>query len=215
MLNGANLERIIASLEERVLELEQENDVELVALLERQLSPVLKELSKKWSNCGIWCSFHSPNTTMNVCTGRRELGADSKLATCDDLLLFGATTKIYTAAATLQLVEEGKLTLEQLICPRIDPFLVVDKTSLTELFGESIATVTVQHLLTMSSNIPDFDTPEHRAKQQADPAHDITPLECLQFAAQREREPSATTYSSTKYDTMRAITHEDYNLLVH
>ena len=77
--------------------------------------------------------------------GRAEVGGTK--ATVDDALRIGSMTDSYTATVILQLVREGKLTL--------DGTVATYAPALATQFPE-LAPITVQQLLSMASGIPDY-----------------------------------------------------------
>ena len=78
---------------------------------------------------------------------------------------------------------DDSLQLSTLLTDVVDPWLLRQNSSrLVDFYGPRIFNVTIKHLLSMRSGIPDYDTDALREFQDADPLHDITPIEILHFA---------------------------------
>ena len=77
-----------------------------------------------------------------------------------DKFLFGSGTKPLTSVAVLRLMEQGVLSLDDPVAMHVDKLLAAKNgTSMTALFGQEAANVTVGHLIRMQSGLADFDTP--------------------------------------------------------
>jgi len=94
---------------------------------------------------------------------------------------FGSATKMLTAISVLRAVEQGQLELDALAEPLIDRFLTAasSNVSLRERLGPEVANVTVRHLLSMRSGVPDYDTSYSREWQLEHPSVDQDPLMIL------------------------------------
>ena len=88
-------------------------------------------------------------------------------------------------------MEAGSLTLEQRVAPLLDPSLLqLGLGSLTTLFGANASHITVEHLATMTSGVPDFDTATpnvpptdaFRAAAYAEPALEHPPAALLNLS---------------------------------
>lgn len=75
-------------------------------------------------------------------SGMRDVAAGDPMTTCTAFAL-ASVSKTATAAVVLQLVEEGKLSLDQLVAPLLPAFDMNPK-------------ITVRHLLDHTSGLPDF-----------------------------------------------------------
>lgn len=78
-----------------------------------------------------------------------ELGSD-RAASADDRFEIGSQSKMMTAVVVLQLVQEGKVALDDRISDHLDLSGLPDIAN--------IDTATIRHLLANRSGIPDFDT---------------------------------------------------------
>ena len=101
-------------------------------------------------------------------TGDFGLGAgtlpDGKTkVTKDDTFMFGSGTKPFTAAYTVQLQEQGVLSLDDSASKYVDPALKAltgdASSSMVSILGAQGADVTVGNLIKMQSGIQDFDLP--------------------------------------------------------
>ena len=94
--------------------------------------------------------------------------------------VWGSTTKMITAPAVLQLVEQGLVKLTDPISLHIDPILLqLNGTHLEDHFGSPIRDVEIQHLLHMTSGIQDYDGEAFSAAQFANRSKAFGPVEIL------------------------------------
>ena len=94
--------------------------------------------------------------------------------------VWGSTTKMITAPAVLQLVEQGLVKLTDPINLHIDPILLqLNGTRLEDHFGSPIRDVEIQHLLHMTSGIQDYDGEAFSAAQFANRSKAFGPVEIL------------------------------------
>ena len=128
--------------------------------------------------------------------------------------VWGSVTKQFTGTALLQLVEAGKLDLDEPVQKHLDPILTqLNLRPLTGLFGHAAAKITARHLAAMQSGVPDYDTAKPyprpptdacRAEVYATPSKDWGPKSRINqtWVAKGELEftPGANTqYSSTNF----------------
>lgn len=88
--------------------------------------------------------------------------------TTDTKFAWGSITKMWTGASIMQLVARGDLSLDEAMAPYVDDLFASMKESgawpnmsferLADLYGPKVADVTIRHLLSMRSGIPDYDT---------------------------------------------------------
>jgi len=98
-------------------------------------------------------------------------------------------TKQATGATILQLVEDGLLKLDEPVHPHIDPILVsLGLGSMATLFGKEAELITAEHLATMNSGVPDYDTAKpyptpptdtFRAEVYAKPSQEFPPASLI------------------------------------
>ena len=121
----------------------------------------------------------------------------------DDLYVWGSITKMFTGPAVLQLVDQGKVGLDDDVSQHADPYLMrVNGTSLSEHFGDGIKGVTIRTLLHMTSGVNDYDRANYTSDQFARPGHDFGPLEILRnYIPAKLRFPpgSRQSYCSANY----------------
>ncbi len=74
------------------------------------------------------------------------IGTPTRPAQVDDLYVWGSITKMFTCPAVLQLVDAGKLSLDDPLAPHVDPFLRRAGSSVTleSRFGAEVNNVTVR-----------------------------------------------------------------------
>lgn len=122
-------------------------------------------------------------------------GKDGQPITADNHMYIGSVTKTATAAAVLQLVDQGKLSLDDTIAEVLP--------DLAKEFPD-IAPVTVRSLLDMSSGIPDYINVEEGGILPGylkDPSRGYTSAQLIQTAlAANPVAPQGTAgYSNTNY----------------
>ncbi len=126
-------------------------------------------------------------------SGDAELGAD-------DPFRLSSNTKTYTAAATLRLVEEGRLGLDDTLAERADPALV----ALLDGDGYDTGAITVRHLLQHTSGLYDYASDvDYQTIALGEPGGHWSRADQVRFAVE-EGDPlgppgAAFAYSDTGY----------------
>jgi CubicO group peptidase (beta-lactamase class C family) len=80
-----------------------------------------------------------------VCFGRRQLDPNGKPVTADTIFLVASVTKPIVVAAAMQLVEQGKLSLDDQVAEFVPEFAQKGKED-----------VKIRHLMTHTSGLPDM-----------------------------------------------------------
>merc|ERR1712232_594733 len=110
---------------------------------------------------------------------------------------------MYTAAAVLWLVDQGKVDLDGKALPLFDALWIkLAGTSIVNLLGPQIKEVTVRHLLGMQAGIPDFDNAVSRQYQLDHPQEDLGPVRSMSFVknvAWYCKPGECAVYSSSNY----------------
>lgn len=124
-----------------------------------------------------------------------------------DTFAMGSTAKMYTAAAVLRLVEQGKFDLDDTALPLFDALWTkLNGTSIVNALGPLIKDVTVRQLLGMSSGIPDFDNLASRQYQFDHPDEDLGPVTEMNFippnASFTCKPGTCVQYSSSNYELL-------------
>lgn len=128
-----------------------------------------------------------------------------------DPFAMGSTTKMYTAAAILRLVDAGEIGLDDKATPLFDELWTKlnNGASIVESLGPQIKEVTVRHLLNMQSGIPDFDNSASRAYQFGHPNEDLGPVKELSFLKKGQSfvcpPGTCASYSSSNYELLGLI----------
>jgi D-alanyl-D-alanine carboxypeptidase len=133
------------------------------------------------------------------CAGVRELQAGTPLRP-DHRFRAGSILKTFLATVTLQLVEEGALSLDQTL-PELLPSTVADGFAKADQ-------ITLRMLLNHTSGIPEWTSPDVDAAVAADPSHIWTPDEILGIATSlpATSEPGASWhYSNTNYTLLGMV----------
>ncbi len=120
-------------------------------------------------------------------------------------------SKLFTATAIMQLVEEGKIDVKKPLTYYLPEFTMKDKR-----YKE----ITIEQLLTHTSGMPNI-----RSRHFIHPPNDSLALTCFAQALRRKKLPyppgvqlSAKTYSNTGYDILgrviEVVTHQTYSRYV-
>ena len=109
------------------------------------------------------------------------MGSYSEPALPWDVFVWGSTTKMFTAASILQLVERGLVGLEDPIFEHVDAMLPGDATLTTAVVTADarVADVTVRMCLHMTSGLGDYDGEAYGAAQFAQRGRDFSPIDIL------------------------------------
>jgi len=147
------------------------------------LQRVANQMQAKY-NMSIAAAFFSPTLKTSVAAGYTDsglgIGTPTRKALPDDVYVWGSTTKMFTGAAVLQLVDAGRVALTDAITLHIDPILVhLCGKTLMQHFGEAIKAVQIQHLLHMTSGIADYDGESYARAQFANRSKDFSPVEII------------------------------------
>jgi CubicO group peptidase (beta-lactamase class C family) len=173
-----------------------------VQTLEQNLQTILSAESTKY-HCAFGASIYSKSSSvsLSVSAGKTNLlpNSSARDVTNDDIFIWGSITKPSTGTAILRNVQANKINLNDTIPQYIDPMIlqmskdypnVVNFTTSEDLWGKGIHQVTIYHLATMNSGIPDFDTakpwppPPKDALRKTiynNPNHDYAPHELISF----------------------------------
>ena len=169
--------------------------------LENDLNSIVQAEADKY-DCAISASIYSASRSiaMSAAAGTTSLKPLARNVTADDIFIWGSITKPSTGTAILRAVQQGKITLNDTISQYIDPMIAqmakdypndVNFTTSEDLWGEDIHQVTIWHLATMNSGVPDFDTAKPyppppkdalRKTIYSNPTHDYAPHELISFA---------------------------------
>eukprot|EP00754_Rhynchopus_humris_P040234 Rhum_TRINITY_DN23289_c0_g1::Rhum_TRINITY_DN23289_c0_g1_i1::g.177627::m.177627/K01286/E3.4.16.4; D-alanyl-D-alanine carboxypeptidase len=130
------------------------------AELEEILQPVAEQVSKAY-NCSFAIAFRGGDSRQAQVAYGDATGTGVNVKTTDSFV-WGSVTKMLTGTNILQLVEQGKISLDSTLPDLVDPIIQkapgLNFTSVKELWGANVTQVTVYDLLHMSSGVPDFDT---------------------------------------------------------
>jgi len=134
---------------------------------------VIDTASHMSDHTGICLGLALPDHTVSLVTGYKNQKKQLKLSPTDTMGI-GSGTKIFTAVATLKLVEERKIQLEDLALPHMDLLVrKITSKSLFDFLGPDIANVTVRQLLHMTSGIGDFDSKAGRIEFFMNPRQEM------------------------------------------
>ena len=113
--------------------------------------------------------------------GGLGMGPHSEPAASSDPYVDGSITKMFTAAAIFQLVENGTVGLDDPIATHVDPMLAPGSLAATVLKNDATraATVTIRQCLHMTSGIGDYDAGNYAKEQFASPDRDFSPFDIL------------------------------------
>ena len=165
------------------LKTEDEEALSLADEIRAAVLPVMRAGSERTNNSGYQLGLYSASWNLSLAVGLNERAPGKQTALRgDDMFVWGSITKFYTAVSVLRQVEAGRITLDEPICPYIDPWLKrTNGTSLTARFGKEMELVSARNLLQMASGMQDFEVEPHlRLLQNALPKVDLdNPLNAL------------------------------------
>src|SRR5437660_7277268 len=109
---------------------------------QRILADVVEETARRLGVAGAQVAFFDGEHTVEAAIGvaNAETG---EAVTTDTLFQIGSTTKLYAAALTLQLVDEGRVDLDEPVTSYLPDLRLAD--------DEAASTITLRHLHSMSS----------------------------------------------------------------
>ena len=134
------------------------------------IQPILHNLSqfKTWetrqtgvTNVSWGFAYMDANTSVQLCAGFSNNVTQTLCDPINDRYAFGSTTKTTTAVLILRLLDQGKIgSLDESIVTHANSYLRKisgGKSDLIEIFGPMIHNLTLRHLLSMHSGIPEYD----------------------------------------------------------
>lgn len=184
-----------------------QSDASLRAALRQDLSAQLsaRGTPEHISAISLSVSLHGqPN--INLAVGRTQYGGGGVPATPLQLWQIGSNTKAFTAATILQLEAEGKLTIAQTVGHWLPQY-------------PAWKSVTIHHLLDMTSGIPGYDTvPQMLADYAKNPKQNFTIPQLIAYVYPgNPHAPKPTTgydYSNTNFLLaeliIERVTHNSY-----
>ncbi len=126
-----------------------------LAALRDALQLQLNELSAEHPQWALQLGWSSDEGSFGLAAGtvqEPQRRAAARPTTIYDKFLFGSGTKPLTSVAVLRLMEQGVLSLDDPVAQHVDKLLASKNgTSMTALFGEQAAEVTVGQLIRMQS----------------------------------------------------------------
>jgi CubicO group peptidase (beta-lactamase class C family) len=182
--------------------------------LEASLQQIIDQATLLSRGTGLSLGVALPTRTISLSSGKHRMGIGAEgsgdVAPTDPFAM-GSTTKMYTAAAVLRLVDAGEIGLDDKATPLFDALWTKlnNGKSITESLGPQIKEVTVRHLLNMQSGIPDFDNGLTRTYQFGHPQEDLGPVKELSFLKKGQRfvcsPGTCASYSSSNYELLGLI----------
>jgi CubicO group peptidase (beta-lactamase class C family) len=155
------------------------------ASLETSLQGILDRATLISKGTALSLGVALPSRSISLSSGKQQMGksaSNSADVAPSDAFAMGSTMKMYTAAAILRLVDDGKIGLDDRALSLFDTLWTkLNGTSIVHALGSQIKDVTVRHLLQMRSGIPDFDSLASRGYQFDHPSEDLGPVKELSF----------------------------------
>jgi CubicO group peptidase (beta-lactamase class C family) len=168
--------------------------------LQENLNTVVTAESTKYK-CAIGASIYSKSRgiSLSAAEGTTSFQKNAPKSTPEDIYPWGSITKPSTGTAILRLVQAGTISLNDSISTYIDPMFAqmkkdypatVNFSTAQDVWGPQVQDVTIYHLATMNSGIPDFDTAKPYPPPPLDslrksiynnPTHDYAPHELISF----------------------------------
>ena len=163
----------------------------MVVLTVSQLQPMLETMLTTVSSAnafiGLELSLVGPGKSISAAAGfacsSPPCFPAQPVSRASDVFCFGSATKLLTTVAVLSSVQQGMIRLDDLAEPLIHRFLTNSNNrniSLRARLGPEVSNVTVRHLASMRSGVPDYDTAASRQWQLAHPTVDIDPIMILE-----------------------------------
>ena len=187
--------------------------------LNRMLRAALQDVSDKLSakhRMGVAISVFAQDFIAQASAGCSDAALESGPCTRPlqdtDSFGWGSVTKSFTAAAVLQLVEIGAVSLDAPAASYCDPFLArMGQRTLSERIAGS-ERVRVRDLLHMASGVGDFDSWQFADYQFRNPSKDLTPDEMLNWVPTTlEFAPgSKQKYSTANYVLLGLVLAQHY-----
>jgi CubicO group peptidase (beta-lactamase class C family) len=104
----------------------------------------LDELARRHQVVGASLAVLADGEVHTAACGLGNIGTGVRVTT-DTVFQIGSITKVYTTSLVLQLVDEGKVDLDQPVADLVDEFTLAD--------GDAVRRITVRHLLNHTSGI--------------------------------------------------------------
>lgn len=187
----------------------------LAGAIHTAIQPILINLSRttNWETRqdgvrnGAWgFAYRDANTTVQLCAGYANNLTQVPCDPAHDAYAYGSTTKTTTAVLILRLLDRGTI-------PSLDDSIVIhansylrrisqNRSDLVQIFGPLVHNLTIRHLLSMHSGIPEYDNGATRDFQNEHQGLDLSPEYILNLPNVRKWEfsPGARAhYSSTNY----------------
>jgi D-alanyl-D-alanine carboxypeptidase len=120
--------------------------------------------------------------TIVVTAGENRRTAPQTFLTTAARIPMGSVTKSWTAAAIMQLMEEGRFDIDLPIVQYVDPVMQrMNGTTMTKLWGGSplLANVTARHVMGMRSGLNEYDDEAYAAWTYANPTQDWNPFDII------------------------------------
>lgn len=157
--------------------------------LESDVSRYLASRAKPEHISAVSLSISLPGaaSNVNVAVGHAQYGGKGPRITPSTLYQIGSNTKSFTAAAMLQLEDEGKLGIDQTVGRWLPEY-------------PAWKNITIRRLLNMTSDIPTYDdVPSMLRAYAADPTKDWSGRELVAVIYPRLRPNARWLYSNTAY----------------
>ena len=151
--------------------------------IKSQVQTILNEEALLW-NTSFQAGFSSAtHGEFGVAAGKLDASSHSDTQMTPDVMIpVGSATKAYTAATIIKLVDQGLIDLDNEVYKYVDSVLTrLNGTTLLKLWkGDlTIQTVTVRHLLHMSSGLNDYDDEALQTFTNKYPGEDKTGIDLL------------------------------------
>lgn len=166
-----------------------QSDDALRSGLRSDLSQYLASRARPEHISAVSLSVYLPGSAsnINVTVGKTQYGAAGGAVTPDSLYQIGSNTKSFTAAAILQLEDEGKLTIDDTVGKWLPQYPAWKE-------------ITIRRLLNMTSDIPTYDDARSMLSAYAQNPTQDWPKEKLVAVVYPNLEPNAGwLYSNTAY----------------
>ena len=148
--------------------------------VKERVSPLVDKYSTMF-NASVQFGYADATGAASYAAGLDDIWSGTRM-TERTLIPLGSSAKTFTAAAVMQFVEKGVVSLEDPAHVRVDPVLRrLNGTSLGELWPapSPIHNVTIKDLMGMTAGIQDYNDTAMKLWTWAHPGEDLSPFEYL------------------------------------
>eukprot|EP00931_Biecheleriopsis_adriatica_P093710 TRINITY_DN6743_c0_g1_i1.p1 TRINITY_DN6743_c0_g1~~TRINITY_DN6743_c0_g1_i1.p1 ORF type:complete len:497 (-),score=69.75 TRINITY_DN6743_c0_g1_i1:169-1659(-) len=167
------------------------------AKLRSRFKSMLDTLAQRY-NTSFQVGYRDHDISIELAAGVENHVTGKKIST-SSIIPLGSATKTWTATAVIQLVEQGRIKMDDPLHQHVDPILRrLHNTTMLVLWQDPrIEQATVKHALSMQAGLSDYDDGEVFAWTVQHPDGDYTPIMYLESANKTlQCDPGSCTFYS-------------------